>query len=299
MSVSRAGNASPGVKIALASGKGGAGKTFVSLHLAELLSQEFRDSMISLVDTDVEEPNISVYLSGEILESERAKVLIPEVDNEKCEDCSFYSDICEFHALIPLHGGLLVYEHNCHSCSACWTLSPDGAVTPKEQEIGTISTYKSGGLDVTQGVLDEGSIATVAMIEKTLAYTEHRHPDTPFTLIDAPPGTSCAALAALKDADITIIVAEDTLFGKHDASILIATLEILDKPFVLVINKYRGDDSVMTPYCEEKGYRVLARIPFLRDIAQVYGGGSLVFSAVPQLKEAFTPLVDYVKEELR
>ncbi len=279
------------MRIAVASGKGGAGKTFVSLHLAHLLSPQ-----VLLVDADVEEPNVTVYLSGEVTDSRRASVLVPHVDNSKCIDCSFYSEVCEFHALIPLKGGLLVYEHNCHSCSACWTLSKDGAVKPKKEEIGTITSMVSDGIRITQGMLDEGSIATVAMIKQTKERASSYHGSVPVTIIDAPPGTSCAAIEAVSDCDLVIVVAEDTLFGYHDAQILIETLEILKQRFIVVINKYRNNESVVEPYCEEKGYPILARIPFSRDIAKVYGGGNLVFSSLPELKKEFNPLIEYLKE---
>ncbi len=284
------------VRVTLASGKGGAGKTFVSLHLAALLTELYGAGTVSLVDTDVEEPNLSVYLKGELTESVRAKVLIPEVDNDRCTDPSFYSGICEFHALIPLKGGLLVYEHNCHSCSACWTLSPDGSVVPREQEIGTVRTRMSGGIRVIEGVLDEGSIATVAMIKETKTYAQEHYGDRRYTLIDAPPGTSCAALEAVADTDLTIVVAEDTPFGIHDAKILIRTLEILETPFVVVINKWRESDSLLDPYCEASGYSVLARIPFRKEIARLYGGGQLVHSSLKEIRESFQPLITWLRE---
>ncbi len=278
------------MRVALASGKGGAGKTFVSVHLAYLLAKD-----VTLIDCDVEEPNVSLYLEPRAVTEKRVEVLIPKVDQETCIDSSYYASICEFHALIPLKGKLLVYPHACHSCSACWTLSHGGEITPAALEIGTVRTYRYDGIAVTEGRIDEGSIATVPMIQETKrigvsSFTENR-----YTLIDSPPGTSCAAIEAVRHSDLTIVVTEDTPFGIHDARLLIDTLRLLAIPFAAVINKYRQAKSPADSFCLEEHIPVIARIPFSRAIAEAYGGGDFAFSADGNLSAQIGRIAGYIR----
>ena len=279
------------MKVSVVSGKGGAGKTFVSLHLASL----FQERAI-LADLDVEEPDAHLYINGEVVDASSSHVLIPKVDQSKCSNCNECSSVCQFHALISLKGKLLVLDHLCHSCTACWLLCPTGAITPVKKQVGEITTYKRDGLTLIEGKLKLGEIAVVPVINETKEKAQELGKDKEFIIFDAPPGTSCAMVNSVTDSDLVIVVAEDTLFGLHDMKLVVDTLHHLDLPFLMVINKGQKENSVVGTWAHDNNIPIVASIPFDTQISQVYGSGRLIFNELPQYKHPFVSLVNELEK---
>ncbi len=67
------------MKIAVASGKGGTGKTMVSTSLAASLIGQIT---LSFLDCDVEAPNAHLFLKPKFTVEEPVMVPIPEIDPE-------------------------------------------------------------------------------------------------------------------------------------------------------------------------------------------------------------------------
>lgn len=274
------------MKVSVVSGKGGAGKTFVSLHLASLLQDR-----ALLADLDAEEPDAHLYIDGEVIDTSPSYVLIPEIDESKCTNCNECAHVCQFHALIPIKKNLIVLDNLCHSCTACWVVCPEGAITPVKKQVGEITTFRKDQLTLIEGRMDVGQIAVVPIINQTKEMAEKVGKDKDYLIFDAPPGTSCAMVNSVNDSDLVIVVAEDTLFGLHDMQLVIDTLTHLNLPYLMVINKKRSDVSVVTKWAKEHDIPIIASIPFDKKISQVYGSGHLIFDDLPEYKETFTSII--------
>jgi len=83
------------MKIAVASGKGGTGKTTVSVNLALSLPH------VQLLDCDVEEPDCNIYLQLPLKKLEDVSVPVPEIDKEKCTFCGKCSEFCQYKGQHP------------------------------------------------------------------------------------------------------------------------------------------------------------------------------------------------------
>ena len=64
-------------EIAIASGKGGTGKTTLTVNLAKMLAENNRFSKIYVCDLDVEEPNSGLFLKGDLIHEETKYRMIP------------------------------------------------------------------------------------------------------------------------------------------------------------------------------------------------------------------------------
>ena len=82
------------MKIAVLSGKGGAGKTFTAVNLAAAAEKSV------YIDCDVEEPNGHLFFKPQEIQKEEVTTKLPEFDPEKCNGCKACVELCKFHALI-------------------------------------------------------------------------------------------------------------------------------------------------------------------------------------------------------
>lgn len=269
------------MKIAVASGKGGTGKTTVSVNLFHLLSS-YTEKKVQLVDCDVEEPNDALFFGNpSILSQEDAFQLIPEIDTQKCTFCKKCSDWCEFNAItiVPNLSFAEVNESLCHSCGACTLACPEGAITEKKNSLGKITRYRVGkDLFLTEGRLKVGS-AMQTMLIKTLKNSIHQNNE--IIIYDAPPGTSCPVVETVSGADYIILVTEPTPFGLHDLKITVELLGELQKPFGVVINKAGLGNREVYRFLKEKNIELLGEIPFNRNYAKSYSAGELL-KDIPQ-----------------
>lgn len=274
------------MKIAVASGKGGTGKTTVSVALALAFDQP-----VCLIDCDVEEPNSAFFLNPETENTQTVTVPVPEIDSEKCTACGACSNLCVFNAIAVAGKSALVFPELCHSCGGCMRICPAGAITEKSQTIGEITQGTSGHITTLEGRLNIGNAMAPPLIR---AVKKAVPPEMP-VLIDAPPGTSCPMITAVSGCDFVILVTEPTPFGLNDLKLAVETVRTLKIPSGVIINRSDAGDDRVVRYCKEESIRLLLQIPESRKIAEAYSRGESILSAEPSLKEQFKDLLEAIR----
>jgi MinD superfamily P-loop ATPase len=273
--------------ISIASGKGGTGKTTVATNLAVAIDQQ-----VQLLDCDVEEPNAHLFIRPSFHKSETISTPVPEVDEEKCTLCKKCSDICQFKAIVVIGETVLPFHEMCHSCGGCMEVCPENAITETGRELGVIEMATRNGLEFVHGKLRIGEAMSPPLIRAVRSHTKKDG----LTIIDAPPGTSCPVIAAMKGVDFVLLVTEPTPFGLHDLKLAVEAVKILGIPSGLVINRSDMGDDRVRDYAGEEELPILMEIPFDRDIAVAYSKGELLVDALPEYREQFRNLHDRIKD---
>lgn len=277
-------------KIAIASGKGGTGKTTVSVSLFNSLQEKYK---LQLVDCDVEEPNDAIFFPSLIKEREvEIMQQIPVIDTDKCTFCRKCVGYCEFNAIvvIPPVNFAEVNANLCHSCGGCTLACKHNAIIEKPESIGRVNFFKTpNGTQVTEGRLKIGS-AMQTMLIKELKKHVTENPD--ITLYDAPPGTSCPVVETVSDVDLILLVAEPTPFGLHDLKLMVTLLKEIDKPFALVINKAGLGNNEIYTYIEEENISLLGEIPFSKEYASSYAQGNIAQQMPAEITNAYHQLIN-------
>jgi len=276
--------------ISIASGKGGTGKTTVATNLALSLGEG-----VQLLDCDVEEPNAHLFIRPAFERTETITTPVPEVDETKCHRCGKCAEICQFKAIVVIGETVLTFPELCHSCGGCIEVCPENAVIEKGRELGVIQSGHRDGLEFVHGRLRVGEAMSPPLIRKVRAFAR---PDR-LTIIDAPPGTSCPVIAAMKGADFVLLVTEPTPFGLHDLKLAVGAVKILGIPCGLVINRSDMGDEGVKAYAEEQSLPILAEIPFDRRIAETYSRGELLVEALPEWKDRFIELYHGICEHMK
>jgi len=279
--------------ISIASGKGGTGKTTIAVNLALSLKN------VQFIDCDVEEPNAHIFLKPEIKERSSAFIPIPEVDETKCNTCGKCREVCAYHAIavIPTDkdgkGKVLIFPHLCHGCGACSLLCPQKAIKEVNKEIGVIEIGMSQNIQFVHGTLNVGEIMSPPLIRQV----QDRINPAKTVIIDAPPGTSCPVIAAVKNSDYCILVTEPTPFGLNDLTLAVEVLRKLKIPFGVVINRSDIGDDKVDQYCQDNKIPILLRIPFDRDIALLYSRGIPLVQEKAEYKEQFRKMFNIIEKE--
>jgi MinD superfamily P-loop ATPase len=267
--------------ISIASGKGGTGKTTIATNLAVSVG-----TPVQLLDCDVEEPNAHLFIRPRMEETRTFATPVPEVDMEKCTLCGKCGEICQFRAIVVIGETVLPFVEMCHSCGGCMAVCPEEAITETTRELGRIERGQFNGKEFIHGKLRVGEAMSPPLIKAVRGYAR---PDL-LTIIDAPPGTSCPVISAMKGVDFVLLVTEPTPFGLHDLNLAVGAVRILDIPCGLVINRSdMGDDRVLD-YAGNEKIPVLMEIPFDRKIAEAYSRGDMMVTALPEWKEKFIQL---------
>lgn len=251
------------MKIAVLSGKGGTGKTTVATSLAASLKA------CQYIDCDVEEPNGAIFLMPELTESFLVNVLVPEVDEKKCNGCGDCAKACQFHAIAVVKQKVLVFPEICHHCGACLIACRQKALSETERSIGLVET--NSNQDFLQGKLNIGEPVGIPIIQ---ALKNHIKENIP-VILDCPPGASCAVVQTIEGCDYCILVTEPTPFGLHDLKIAHQVVQKLGIPYGVVINKATRDNTSIQNFCRANGIEVLMEIPFAQEIAERYSKGLL------------------------
>jgi MinD superfamily P-loop ATPase len=279
------------MKIAIASGKGGTGKTTLSTNLAGYFAEK---GEVILADLDVEEPNSGLFIKGESVYKEDKYKMIPEWEQEKCTLCGLCQDVCNFHAVIQLVDQIMVFPELCHSCYACSELCPTDALPMVPKKMGELNHFRKDNLTFVESRLDIGQEQAVPLISQTNEYIDKHFPKEAIKLYDSPPGTSCPVIEAVKNADFVILVTEPTPFGLHDLKLAVDTLKELKIKFGVVVNRHGiGNDDVVN-YCQKENIDLIAKIPNSRRIAELYSRGELIYQKIPEVKHQFENIERYI-----
>lgn len=261
------------LRIAVASGKGGTGKTTLAVGLA-LASND-----AVLADCDVEAPNAHLFLNPTIRRRENIGVPIPVIDQQRCDVCRQCVDVCEFNALIALKHEVLVFEQLCHGCGACTYSCPRKAITEESRPIGVVESGDAGNIRFVQGRLNIGEPMPTPLVSAVLKRIEK----DPLVIMDAAPGTSCPVVEVIRHADVCLLVTEPTPLGLHDLQLAVELCRTVQVPVGVVLNRSDIGDDAVANYCELETIPLLLRIPFERRIAEAYSSGVPITQAVPTM----------------
>ncbi len=279
------------MKIAVLSGKGGTGKTLVSVNFAAASKGSV------YMDCDVEEPNGHLFFKPKGILEEEISVKIPEPDEELCDGCRKCVDFCNFNALAYINGKLIVFDDVCHSCGGCVLVCPKGALTERNKVIGRVQRGHSGEVTVWTGILNTGEATGVPIINRLLAAEELRSGAPVF--IDCPPGSACIVMESIKDADYCVLVAEPTLFGVHNLNMVYELVNLFGKPFGVILNKcLEGEENPAEKFCLEKDIKILGRIPFDSELGLINSNGQIAAIEDERYREKFSSLLKEVVKEL-
>lgn len=278
------------MKIAIASGKGGTGKTTVSAALASIW-----DRPLLAVDLDVEEPNLHLFLNPKISGRQEAFLEIPVVDDRKCTRCGRCSDLCQFKALSLLGDTLVTFPEMCHGCGGCFQVCPENALSCGSRLLGEISWGHTQNADFIMGCLRVGEAMSPPLMREVKAkIAEMYDPHGVDMIIDAPPGVSCPAVNAVMDADAVVLVTEPTPFGLYDLRLACSAFTALGLPLGVVVNRSGAGDDQVYAYCRQTGIEILAEIPFDLKVAEAYSRGEVIVGAAPQIEGIISDLAEKV-----
>ena len=280
--------------IAVASGKGGTGKTLVATSLAlslkdRALSLKDRGG-VQLLDCDVEEPNAHVFLKPRFDGSEPVRIPVPRVDEEKCTHCGKCAEVCVFNAIAVLGQHVMVFPELCHGCGACSYLCPENAITEEYRETGIIEWGYSDGVEFAHGKLNVGEAMAPPVIKKV----KQRANRDGSVILDVPPGTSCPVVEAVRGSDFCILVTEPTPFGLNDLVLAVETVRELGVSCGVVLNRAGVGDNNVEQYCQRENIPVMLTIPLDTDIARLYSRGVTLVEGMPEWKKDFVRLYNQI-----
>ena len=276
--------------LAVASGKGGTGKTTASVNLAWVM-----DTDVHLLDCDVEEPNSHLFLKGGKTKEEIISTPVPEVDESLCNDCGECGKFCQYHAIVSFGTKPILFPELCHSCGGCAKVCSQRAIREINKRIGVVETMQAGNITLIQGRLDIG----IAMAPPLIRAVKTRVRNGTPAILDAPPGTSCAVITTLRDTDFVILVTEPTPFGLYDLKLAVDMVRTLKIPFGVVVNRMGIGDRRVHDYCRKEQIPILLEIPDDRRIAEAYSRGDLIVEALPEYRRLFVQLFEKIKARIR
>jgi len=279
--------------IAVASGKGGTGKTTVSVSLALAAAEAWYK--IAYLDCDVEEPNGHLFLEPCIWRRHPVGIPVPVIDEEKCIACGVCGEICQYSAIVCIAKNVLVFDKMCHGCGGCVLACSASAIAEKEREIGVIEEGRAGRIDFFHGRLKVGEAMSPPLIKAVRSAGQN----SGLSIIDAPPGTSCSVIAAIKGVDFVLLVTEPTPFGLNDLGLAVDMVKELAIPHAVVVNRHDPDYTMTRDFCRDRDIKILAEIPDDRRIAEAYSVGKLPYSAVPGYRGLFKKLLLSAVKEAR
>ncbi len=283
--------------IAVASGKGGTGKTTIAINLALSLGN------VHFLDCDVEEPNAHIFLKPEITHTEWVNIPVPKVNEDRCTYCGKCAEVCVYNAIAVIKEKVLLFSELCHGCGGCSLLCPEDAIEEINRPIGILEKGKANSILFTHGKLNLGEALAVPLVRAVKRASPEINPNNnqaissnQVTIIDVPPGTSCPVIESVKKSDFCLLVTEPTPFGLNDLILAVETLKKLIIPFGVLINRADVGDKKTDEYCQREKIPILMRIPMDRDIAMAYSQGIPMIEVKPEYKKEFLNLYKKMEE---
>ncbi|NMA55459.1 MAG: P-loop NTPase [Firmicutes bacterium] len=280
------------MKLAVASGKGGTGKTTIAVNLARVLAEE---GPVQFIDCDVEEPNAHFFLKPSLDTEREVSILVPVIDRVLCNGCGECVKACAFNAIAVLGHKALVFAEICHGCGGCARVCPTKAITEQPNRLGVVSTGPAGNIFFVEGRIDVGTPLSVPVTKG--ARREIKEQDG-IVILDAPPGTTCPVVAAVAGCDYVLLVTEPTPFGLNDLKLAVELVRELDIPHGVVINRADIGDQGVEEFCRREGISIHLRIPFERQFAETIAHGGLLVDAFPAWRPKFQALWHKIQEEV-
>ncbi len=280
--------------ISVASGKGGTGKTTVATNLALFLAEN-KSRNIRFLDCDVEEPNSYIFLKPEIEKTQPVNILVPQVDEKKCDFCGKCAEVCAYNAIFVAKDKVLVFPSLCHGCGGCSLLCPQKAIVEKKKKIGVLEQGKTFAIKFVQGRLEIGEPMATPLIREV----KKKIDSDEINIIDVPPGTSCPVIESVKDSDFCILVTEPTPFGLNDLKLAVKLLKKLKIKFGVVINQADIGDEKVKKFCQKDNIPILTQIPYDRNVAVLYSHGIPLLIEGEKYKKIFQEMWQGIEKELK
>jgi len=274
--------------ITVASGKGGTGKTLIATSLAISLKNTYP---VKLLDCDVEEPNDYIFLKPVITGNDPVSICVPVINEQICDFCGKCAAICAYKALAIWGKQVMIFPELCHGCGACSYLCPRKAISEQPRIIGAVESGYSGKICFVQGRLIVGEAMSPPVIRKVKSHADKNA----INIIDAPPGTACPVITAVKDSDFCLLVTEPTPFGLNDLTLAVNVLKRLEIPCGVVINRNLGLRNEIEDYCQKAGIPVLLKIPLNAEIARLYSRGITLVEGMPEWQKVFIELFQRIQ----
>lgn len=263
------------IKIAIASGKGGTGKTTLAVNWSKILAEKYK---VILYDLDVEEPDCHIFLRIDNMDTVILTGGIPKVDKKLCTYCGLCSQKCEFNAIAVTGGLFQLFPELCHSCGRCINICPENALFEVDDRLGEVGFSSDGKLEFIHGKLDVGILQTKSLIHKVKKQLPRKMPSPDIIIYDCPPGNTCPTVEAVKDADYAVLVTEPSPFGQHDLSISVRMVRQMGLDVGVVINRSSEFDKIIEDYCKESQVTIFGRLPFSMEAAKLCSKGELLLS---------------------
>ncbi|MCG8639707.1 MAG: ATP-binding protein [Desulfobacterales bacterium] len=265
--------------IAIASGKGGTGKTTIATNLAYALQ---RTESVQLIDCDVEEPNSHLFLHPFLQNNETVGISTPVVTQEQCIACGRCRDFCVYNAITLLDQTVMVFPELCHGCGGCSFICPTHAISEEQRPIGIIEEGIAKNIFFLHGVSNIGNALSPPIINAL----KEKVSQEMLTILDAPPGTSCPVVTTLEGTDYVILVTEPTPFGLHDLQLTVQVVRKLGIPFGVIINRADLGNALVEEYCQSEKISILLKVGFHKEYAISYARGEMIIDKDPQLGDA-------------
>ena len=279
------------MKITIASGKGGTGKTTISTNLSSYIAS--MGSSVVLVDLDVEEPNSALFLQTKLAHTQISNKMVPIWEAEDCTLCGECAKNCNFNAIVAMPKEILVFKELCHSCYACSELCPTDSLPMSATRIGEIKEFQADGFPFIEGRLDLGQEMAVPLISQTIEYATKKYPNH-IKIFDAPPGTSCPVIEASRGSDFVILITKATPFGLNDLILAIETMRVLKQNFGVIINRHGIGDSSVEEYCQKEDIPIITKVKNDKEVAKLYSKGKLIYKKIEHFKDSLDEIISFI-----
>ena len=282
------------MRIVVASGKGGTGKTTVATSLALVAAER---GLVRFMDCDVEAPNAGLFLNPALDTHKEVGILIPKVDETICTFCGKCAEVCQFHAIAMIGKKTLVFPELCHGCGSCALVCPENAISEHLNVMGVLESGPANHkIDFVQGVMNVGEPMAVPIIRELKKWEPNDN--TKIEIRDAPPGASCPVVETIRGADFVLLVTEPTPFGLHDLKQVVEITRELGLPTGVVVNRDGIGDNTVQGYCDESCIPILMRIPMDRQIAEGIAQGRTLVEIKPELGLAFSEMLEQIVQSV-